>query len=120
MKTLLTSLTLCLLLAPPAPAALPPEPAGMAKAPDVPPPITRRTPAAVKVELTPREMIGTMEEGLGAPSQFNYRTYNGTVPGPFIRARVGDTLDVTFTNPLENTMAHNVDFHAVTGPGGGA
>jgi nitrite reductase (NO-forming) len=39
-------------------------------------------------------------------------------PGPIIRARVGDLLRFTLTNL--GTMPHNVDFHAVTGQGGGA
>ena len=41
-------------------------------------------------------------------------------PGPIIRARVGDVLRFTLTNPATNSMPHNVDFHAVTGQGGGA
>jgi nitrite reductase (NO-forming) len=42
------------------------------------------------------------------------------VPGPFIRTRVGDVLDVTLQNSDMSGMLHNLDFHAVTGPGGGA
>ena len=34
--------------------------------------------------------------------------------------RVGDTVEVRLTNPDDSIMMHNVDFHAVTGPGGGA
>lgn len=41
-------------------------------------------------------------------------------PGPVLRGRVGDVAQITVTNPDTNTMAHNVDFHAVTGQGGGA
>ena len=41
-------------------------------------------------------------------------------PGPIIRARVGDVLRFTITNLPGNSMPHNVDFHAVTGQGGGA
>jgi len=37
-----------------------------------------------------------------------------------IRAREGDILEVTLTNKDTSGMQHNVDFHAVTGPGGGA
>jgi nitrite reductase (NO-forming) len=42
------------------------------------------------------------------------------VPGPFVRVRVGDTVEVHLKNPEDSWMMHNVDFHAVTGPGGGA
>jgi nitrite reductase (NO-forming) len=49
-----------------------------------------------------------------------YWTFDGGVPGPMIRARAGDTIDFFLHNPKESTLPHNVDFHAVTGPGGGA
>jgi nitrite reductase (NO-forming) len=42
------------------------------------------------------------------------------VPGPFFRVRLGDTVEVTFRNEASSSMSHSVDFHAVTGPGGGA
>lgn len=51
---------------------------------------------------------------------FRFWTFNGTVPGPFQRIRVGDTVEVTLRNHEDSWFAHNVDFHAVTGPGGGA
>ena len=37
-----------------------------------------------------------------------------------VRARVGDVLRFTITNLANNMHPHNVDFHAVTGQGGGA
>jgi nitrite reductase (NO-forming) len=37
-----------------------------------------------------------------------------------IRVRVGDTVEVHLKNAMDSTMMHSVDFHAVTGPGGGA
>lgn len=50
-----------------------------------------------------------------------YMTYDGQIPGPMIRVREGDTIDLTFEVPDEhNVDVHNVDFHAVYGPGGGA
>jgi nitrite reductase (NO-forming) len=49
-----------------------------------------------------------------------YWTFDGGIPGPMIRARAGDTIDFFLHNPKESTLPHNVDFHAVTGPGGGA
>ncbi|HLF97609.1 MAG TPA: multicopper oxidase domain-containing protein [Methylococcaceae bacterium] len=39
-------------------------------------------------------------------------TYNGAVPGPVIRVKVGDTIRVHFKNPASNTLPHSVDFHA--------
>lgn len=43
-----------------------------------------------------------------------------TVPGPMIRAREGDTITIILTNKAENAEPHNIDLHAVMGPGGGA
>lgn len=95
---------------------LPVEEARMTFAPEVPPPITRRTPAVVKVHLDAG--MKTME--LSAGVTYPFWTFNEHVPGPFMRARVGDTLEVHVTNSDESGMPHNVDLHAVTGPGGGA
>ena len=47
-------------------------------------------------------------------------TFNGTVPGPMIRARVGDVVEVHLKNSAKNISTHNIDLHAVNGPGGGA
>ncbi len=57
---------------------------------------------------------------ISAGVQYAFWTFNEHVPGPFIRARVGDTLEVHATSTDESGMPHNVDLHAVTGPGGGA
>ena len=92
------------------------EKAQLTTAPLVPPPITRTSPAVVQAYLNAG--YKTMELAPG----FNYTfwTFNGTTPAPFIRARVGDTLEVVLSNSDNRGMAHNIDFHAVTGPGGGA
>jgi hypothetical protein len=50
----------------------------------------------------------------------DYWTFDGGEPGPMVRARVGDTIDFFLHNPKESAFPHNVDFHAITGPGGGA
>ena len=83
---------------------------------DIPPPITRREPETVSVELETIEL----EARLDGRTTFRYWTFNGTVPGPFVRVRVGDTVEVSLKNAEDSSMMHNVDFHAVTGPGGGA
>ncbi|MBI3088440.1 MAG: nitrite reductase, copper-containing [Candidatus Omnitrophica bacterium] len=99
-----------------APKPLPVEEARLTFAPEVPPPIARKTPALVKVHLD----SSVHETELTAGVTYQFWTFNGHVPGPFIRARVGDTLEVHHTNSDASGMPHNVDFHAVTGPGGGA
>ena len=83
---------------------------------DLPPPIARSGPATVKVHLDTVEVTGQLDDG----STYHYWTFNGKVPGPFVRVRVGDTVEVTMKNANDSVMMHNVDFHAVTGPGGGA
>jgi nitrite reductase (NO-forming) len=83
---------------------------------DLPPPITRTEPAVVPVELETLELVAEVEPGV----TFDYMTFDGRVPGPLIRARVGDTIDLTIRNHPDNAMVHNVDFHACRGPGGGA
>lgn len=94
-----------------------PEMADIAENPmNVPPPIDRTEPATVQIELETIEI----EAHLDDQSMFRFWTFNGTVPGPFQRIRVGDTVEVTLKNSEDSWFAHNVDFHAVTGPGGGA
>jgi len=83
---------------------------------DIPEPIDRDEPAEVDVTLRPKEVTAEVEDGV----TFTYMTYNGQVPGPMIRVRQGDTINLTFENPEENDLPHNVDFHACYGPGGGA
>jgi nitrite reductase (NO-forming) len=59
--------------------------------------------------------MGQLADG----TSYRYWTFNGQVPGPFVRVRVGDFVEVNLTNHDDSWMQHNVDFHAVTGPGGG-
>ena len=86
------------------------------KATEVPAPIGNRPPQTVRVDLNAVELEGRLAEG----TTFGYWTFNGRVPGPMLRVRVGDTVDVRVTNSADSTMIHSVDFHAATGPGGGA
>jgi len=97
-------------------AKLPLEEAQLTYAPEVPPPMTRRKPAIVRVHLDSSAKVMELNTGV----KYTFWTFNGHVPGPFVRARVGDTLEVHVTNSDASGMPHNVDFHAVTGPGGGA
>jgi nitrite reductase (NO-forming) len=83
---------------------------------DLPPPVGKRGPQRVKVDLETVEVTGKLADG----AIYRYWTFNQKVPGPFIRVRVGDTIEVRLKNHDDSLMMHNVDFHAVTGPGGGA
>ena len=75
-----------------------------------------REPQTVRIDLETVEIEGQLADG----TTYKYWTFNGKVPGPFYRVRVGDTIEVHLRNLTNSTMAHSVDFHAVTGPGGGA
>ena len=41
-------------------------------------------------------------------------TFNGTVPGPVIHARVGQQINVSLTN--KSMMGHSIDFHSALAP----
>ncbi len=70
----------------------------------------------VRFSLTAKEVISEV-----APSiYFNYWTFNGSAPGPMLRVREGDTIELTLTNDSSSLHHHNIDLHAVTGQGGGA
>jgi nitrite reductase (NO-forming) len=83
---------------------------------DIPASVGNRGPETLRVDLETVELSGQLADG----TTFKYWTFDGTVPGPFIRVRVGDTVEVHLKNLPDSAMAHSVDFHAVTGPGGGA
>lgn len=88
----------------------------MTAPPMVPPPLTRRVPAHVVVDLEMIEKDMRMADGV----TYNFWTFGGTVPGSFIRVRKGDTVEFKLKNRHDSHMAHNIDLHAVTGQGGGA
>ncbi len=96
--------------------AEPVEQGVLTSAPNVPPPITRDYPAKVVVHLFVKEYVGELMDGV----KYNFWSFNGTVPGPMIRVRQGDLVEIHLSNSSKNVMPHNIDLHAVIGPGGGA
>jgi nitrite reductase (NO-forming) len=60
------------------------------------------------IELVIEEKPMTVAEGFVQ----QVWTFNGTVPGPVIRVKVGDTIRVTLKNPPEAALSHSIDFHA--------
>lgn len=83
---------------------------------DLPGPVGNREPQVVRIDLEAVEVIGQLADG----TTFTYWSFNQQVPGPFFRVRIGDTIEVHMKNASTSIMNHSVDFHAVTGPGGGA
>lgn len=92
------------------------ETAVITYAPEVPPAITRKKPAKVIVKIETRELVSRLADGV----EYTFWTFGGTVPGPFVRVRTGDLVEVHLSNHPDSKMPHNIDLHAVTGPGGGA
>jgi len=84
--------------------------------PLLPPPITRKSAAKVVVNLTVEEV----EREIAPGTRYTFWTFGGTVPGKMIRVREGDTVELHLQNLPDNKLPHNIDLHAVTGPGGGA
>ena len=92
------------------------EKAVLTVAPAVPAPITRRHATKVIVELESKEVVKRLADGV----DYTFWTFGGDVPGHMIRVREGDLVEFRLTNHEHSTVPHNIDLHAVTGPGGGA
>ena len=93
----------------------------------MPAPSGRTTQAIIDVHFEVVENVVEIDPATGVEYEtWGYRLVGDGqdvsigAPGPMIRGRVGDVLRFTVTNPETNTHPHNVDFHAVTGQGGGA
>jgi len=84
--------------------------------PRVPPPISRREPATVVVRLESFEKRGRLADGV----EYEFWTFGDGVPGPLIRVREGDTVEIRYKNDASSKFPHSIDLHSVTGPGGGA
>lgn len=82
----------------------------------IPPAIGDRNPQEVIITMTAKEVISEVAPDI----YFNYWTYDGRVPGPFLRVKEGDTVILSLTNDKTSLHPHNIDLHSVTGPGGGA
>ncbi|HEV8457602.1 MAG TPA: multicopper oxidase domain-containing protein, partial [Methylomirabilota bacterium] len=101
---------------PEAAAPLPEIKAIVTAPPLVPPPVDRKGNARVIVNLETTEVVGTLADGV----RYTFWTFGGTVPGPMVRVRVGDMVQVNLKNSDASRAPHSIDLHAVTGPGGGA
>lgn len=84
--------------------------------PMVPPAINRDHSAKVVINLETREQVGRIADGV----EYVFWSFGETVPGSFIRVREGDEIEFNLSNHPSSKMPHNIDLHAVTGPGGGA
>ncbi|MGK5066701.1 copper-containing nitrite reductase [Janthinobacterium sp. RT4P48] len=95
-----------------------PDPAAVSVAANpasVPAAIGARAPQTLKYRMETVELPGKLDDG----TSFTYWTFNRQVPGPMLRARVGDTVELTLFNARDSKMIHSIDLHAVTGGHGG-
>jgi len=98
-------------------AELKTEPAEWSFAPEVPPAINRKEQRRVVVHWSIQESPAEVAPGV---IYDDFWAFDGRVPGPMLRVREGDLVEVHLTNDLKSTHTHNIDFHFVMGPGGGA
>lgn len=70
----------------------------------------------IVVTLVTQEKLGQLADGV----TYDFWTFNGTVPGPFIRLRLNQTVEVHIKNLPNSTMTHSIDSHAILGTGGGS
>jgi nitrite reductase (NO-forming) len=92
------------------------ETAVLTVAPNVPAPITRDYATKVIEHLETTEEVKRLADGV----DYTFWTFGGDVPGHFIRVREGDEVEFHLKNHNHSSVPHNIDLHAVTGPGGGA
>ncbi len=95
-----------------------PDPAAVSVAANpasVPAAIGARAPQLLKYRMETVELPGKLDDG----TTVTYWTFNRQVPGPMLRARVGDTVELTLANAGDSKMIHSIDLHAVTGGHGG-
>jgi nitrite reductase (NO-forming) len=88
---------------------------GIAADPAAPPPVPfdAVAPARLDGEVHDIDLVMT-EQSMTVATGFVQKvwTFGGTVPGPVIRVKVGDTIRVHLVNPPENELAHSIDFHS--------
>jgi len=80
----------------------------------IPSPISRNHAVTHHIEVVGREVEAEIAPG----ANFTFMTWNGQVPGPMIRVRQGDTVDLTVSSADTNHRPHSLDLHAVYGTGG--
>lgn len=83
---------------------------------DLPGPVGDRRPTTIEVNLTTEEVTAQLADG----TTYTFFTFNGQIPGPMIRIKVGDTVHLNLENLTSSAFPHSIDLHAVNGPGGGA
>jgi nitrite reductase (NO-forming) len=74
-----------------------------------------RGPAKHQKRIETVELVGQLDDG----TTFTYWTFDKQVPGPMLRMKQGDTMELTLANAKSSKMIHSIDLHAVNGGLGG-
>lgn len=93
-----------------------PEGAQRLPLPAVAPPVGAREAQDLHIDIEVKEVTALLDDNTAT----TLWTFGGTIPGPMLRIRQGDTVELKLVNPQGSLMPHSIDLHAVTGPGGGA
>lgn len=83
--------------------------------PNAPAPVTYDPVAPALLEGTVHDItLETIEKEMTVAPGFVQKvwTFGGTVPGPVIRVKVGDTVRIHLKNPNGSELPHSVDFHS--------
>lgn len=83
--------------------------------PSAPAPVVYDPAAPALMSGTTHEIIlETIEKEMVVAPGFVQKvwTFGGTVPGPVIRVKVGDTVRIRLKNPASSEVPHSVDFHS--------
>ncbi|MGO4998444.1 copper-containing nitrite reductase [Oceanisphaera sp. W20_SRM_FM3] len=115
LKTLVAAMAMTFALSAQA-AELPVIEAVLTAPPMVPPPLNRDHAAKVVIKMETVEKVMEIADGV----EYMFWTFGGSVPGQFLRVREGDEVEFHLSNHPSSKMPHNIDLHAVNGPGGGA
>jgi nitrite reductase (NO-forming) len=81
----------------------------------VPRPLGDRPPQLVRYAIETVELDGRLDDG----TTFTYWTFARKVPGPMLRVKEGDTVELALTNNRNSKAIHSIDLHAATGGLGG-
>jgi nitrite reductase (NO-forming) len=65
-------------------------------------PLGDRPPRSIHYDIETVELVGQLADG----TTFTYWTFGGQVPGPFLRVRVGDTVEISLSSPADSSMVH--------------
>lgn len=83
---------------------------------EIPKKIERNFSTNITLKLETKEVVYTDDLG----DEYLYWTFNNTVPGPMLRVREGDSINLILSNHNTSMFTHSIDLHAVNGPGGGS